>query len=199
MAGTTPTFNTPESLSPLLCRTDSDPRPVVLMTCGMAGSGKSSLSKWILSNHPSFKRLSIDSYIYTKYGLYSVDYPENMYHIYQDEAQSALQTELSQLLQHSSQDAILDLSCAFQKTRDEWKQLIEESGGRWVLAYLDVDDDELWRRVRARNQLAIKDGDSAFFMTNEIMESFLAGFERPIGEGEIVLRFDTKLYEDIDV
>ncbi|CAI7634355.1 unnamed protein product [Penicillium viridicatum] len=105
-----------------------------------------------------------------------------MYHNYQDEAQSALQTELPQLLQQGFQDVILDLSCAFQKTRDEWKQLIEESGGRWVLAYLDVDDDELRRRVRPRNQLAVKDGDSAFFMTNEILESFLAGFERPIGE-----------------
>lgn len=122
-----------------------------------------------------------------------------MYHNYQDEAQSALQTELPQLLQQGSQDAILDLSCAFQKARDEWKQLIEKSGGRWVLAYLDVDDDELRRRVRARNQLAVKDGDSAFFMTNEILESFLAGFERPIGEGEIVLRFDTKINEDTNV
>lgn len=165
----------------------------------LIGPGKSSLSKWILSNHPSFKRLSIDSYIYTKYGLYGVDYPENMYHNYQDEAQSALKTELPQLLQQGSQDAILDLTCAFQKTRNEWKQLIEESGGRWVLAYLDVDHDELWRQVRARNQLAVKDADSAFFMTNEILESFLAGFERPIGEGAIVLRFDTKLNEDIDV
>ena len=165
----------------------------------LIGSGKSSLSKWILSNHPSFKRLSIDSYIYTKYGLYSVDYPGNMYHNYQDEAQSALQTELPQLLQQGSQDIILDLSCAFQKTRDEWKQLIKESGGRWVLAYLDVDGDELRRRVRARNQLAVKDGDSAFFMTSEIMESYLAGFERPIGEGEIILRFDTKLGEEIDI
>lgn len=165
----------------------------------LIGSGKSSLSKWILSNHMSFKRLSIDSYIHTKYGLYSVDYPENMYHNYQDEAQSALQTELPQLLQQGSLDVILDLSCAFQKTRDKWKQLIEASGGRWVLAYLDVDDDELRRRVRARNQLPVKDGDSAFFMTNEILESFLAGFERPIGEGEIVLRFDTKFNAEIDV
>lgn len=68
-----------------------------------------------------------------------------------------------------------------------------------MLAYLDVDDDELRRRVRARNQLAVKDGDSAFFMTNEILERFLAGFERPIGEGEIILRFNTKLNEDINV
>lgn len=165
----------------------------------LTGSGKSSLSKWILSNHPSFKRLSIDSYIYTKYGLYGVDYPKDKYSDYQDEAQSALQNELARLLRQGSQNAILDLSCAFQQTRDQWKKLIEESGGRWVLAYLDVDDDELRRRVRARNQLTVKDGDSAFFVTNEILESFLTGFERPIGEGEVVLRFNTELNAGTDV
>lgn len=150
------------------------------------GSGKSSVSKWILSNHPSFKRFSIDSYIYTHYGLYNVDYPEKKYD-YQEEAESALWDELTQLIRQGSQDAILDFSFAFQETRDEWKDLIEKSGGRWVLAYLDVGADELRQRVRARNQLAVKDGDSAFFVTDQILESFIFGFERPIGEGEIVL------------
>ena len=58
--------------------------------------------------------------------------------------------------------------------------------------HLDVDADELRRRVRARNQLAVKDGDSAFFVTTQILESFIAGFERPIGEGEFVLRLDNE-------
>ena len=56
-----------------------------------------------------------------------------------------------------------------------------------MLVYLDVEPDELRRRVRARNQLAVKDGDSAFLVTEETLESFILGFERPIGEGEIVL------------
>ncbi|KAJ6179658.1 hypothetical protein N7519_010119 [Penicillium mononematosum] len=199
MAGSTLSFDTPESLSPLLCRTDSDPRPVVMMTCGMAGSGKSSLSKWVLSNHPSFKRLSIDSFIYTKYGLYGVDYPEDKYNDYQNEAERALRNELVQLLRQGSQDAILDLSFAFRESRNEWKDLIENSGGRWVLAYLDVDVDELRRRVTARNQLVVKDSDSAFFVTNEILESFIAGFERPIGEGEVILRLHNKFNTGTDL
>lgn len=56
-----------------------------------------------------------------------------------------------------------------------------------MLVYLDVGADELRRRVRARNRLNVKDGDSAFFVTDEILESFLAGFQRPIGEDEVVL------------
>lgn len=41
----------------------------------------------------------------------------------------------------------------YQQTRDEWKQLIKESRGRWALAYLDVDDDVA---AAARNQLTVK-------------------------------------------
>jgi predicted kinase len=157
---------------------------------GGPGSGKSSISKWIQSNHPSFHRLSIDSYIYSHHGLYGVDYPKEKYNDYQEEAAAALRSELAQLVQQGSRDAILDFAFAFQETRDEWKDLIEESGGRWVLVYLDVDADELRRRVKARNQLAVKDGDSAFLVTAEILESFIAGFERPVGEGEVVLRLN---------
>lgn len=155
--------------------------------CG-SGSGKSSLSKWILENHPSFKRLSIDSYIYAKYGLYGVDYPKEFYPDYQNEAERALRNKLSQLLQQKSQDVILDFSFAFQETRQDWKRRIEAAGGRWVLVYLEVDAGELRQRVRARNQLTRKDGDSAFFVTDEILESFISGFERPNGEHEVVLR-----------
>ncbi|KAJ0422235.1 AAA domain-containing protein [Aspergillus carlsbadensis] len=188
MPGSSTTYDTPAVLSPLLRRTRADPRPVVVMTCGIAGSGKSSLSKWITSAHPSFKRLSIDSYIYTHYGLYNIDFPKEKYNEYQEEAEAALRAELPALIQAGTHDAILDFSFAFQATRDEWKELIEEAGGRWVLAYLEVEDDELRRRVRERNALAVKDGDSAFVVTEQVLESFLMGFERPVGEEEVILR-----------
>jgi predicted kinase len=83
---------------------------------------------------------------------------------------------------------VLDFSFAFRETRDEWKHIAESNGARGVLFYLDVEADELRRRVRARNSLEMKDGDSAFFVTEKILEGYLTGFERPDGEGEIVLR-----------
>jgi predicted kinase len=152
------------------------------------GSGKSTLSKWILSRHPSFQRLSIDSYVYDNYGLYSIDYPAEKYSEYQVEAENELRKKLSKFLQEGSHDVILDFSFAFHEWRIDWKSLVERLGGRWVLVYLDVDAAELRRRVAARNQLAVKDADSAFPVTEEILESYIAGFEIPIGEGEIVLR-----------
>lgn len=82
---------------------------------------------------------------------------------------------------------VLDFSFAFRKTRDEWKDIAESNGARWVLFYLDVEADELRRRVIARNLLENKDGDSAFLVTVEVLERYIAGFERPDGEDEIVL------------
>ena len=55
------------------------------------------------------------------------------------------------------------------------------------MVYLRQDEDELRRRVRARNALANKDGDSAFDLTDETLSRWLKGFEVPIGEGEIKL------------
>lgn len=152
------------------------------------GSGKSSLSKWILSHYPSFERLSIDIWVYKHHGLYGVDYPAQKYSEYLDEAEEALRSELTLLLRHGARDVILDFSFAFQATRNEWKALIESHGSRWVLVYLDVNTEDLRRRVLARNELAVKDGDSAFPVTEEILNGYIAGFERPIGEGENILR-----------
>lgn len=153
----------------------------------LVGSGKSSISKSILSHYASFHRLSIDVHIYKTHGLYGVDYPAEKYGDFQQEAEEALHKELSQLLQQGAQNVILDFSFAFQHTRDEWKDLIESLGGRWVLVYLDVSSEELHRRVAARNQLAVKDADSAYPVTREVLERYLAGFEKPTGEGEITM------------
>ncbi|KAE8166018.1 P-loop containing nucleoside triphosphate hydrolase protein [Aspergillus tamarii] len=170
-----------------LCRTAADSRPIVLMTCGIAGSGKSTLAHSIVSAYPSFHRFSIDSYVYSHHGLWDIDYPRDQYEEYQLEAEEALRTELISALSEGQVDPVLDFSFAYRAVREEWKRLIEGSGGRWVLVFLDVDPAELRRRVRARNERVEKDGDSAFYVTEEILERYLTGFERPDGEGEIVL------------
>ncbi|KAL4786408.1 AAA domain-containing protein [Aspergillus varians] len=179
------------SLGTYLSRTASDPRPVVMMTCGVTGSGKTTLSKWIMKSYPGFRRLSTDMYIYVNHGHYDVDYPKTMYNEYQVAAERAMRTELAESLQ-AGKDLILDFTFAFQETRDEWKALIESYGGRWVLVALDVDTVEVKQRVRARNALPLrrKDGDSTFFVNEALLDSFIAGFEWPSGEGEIVMRLD---------
>ncbi|PKX88885.1 uncharacterized protein P174DRAFT_343223, partial [Aspergillus novofumigatus IBT 16806] len=58
------------------------------------------------------------------------------------------------------------------------RALISDSGGRWVLVYLDADSTEIRRRVAAMNTLA-EEGDLALYLTQDGLERYLSGFERP--------------------
>jgi predicted kinase len=136
---------------------------------------------------PSFQRFSVDVYIYDKHGLYGADYPRSKYEEYQIEAKEALTLQLRDLLRAKDRDAILDFSFAFKEVRDEYKTLIEEEEGRWVLVYLDVDEETLRQRIRERREGAV-DADSAFEVTEEVLARYLEGFQRPENEGETVLK-----------
>jgi predicted kinase len=145
-------------------------------------------------------RLSIDAYIHAHHGLYKIDYPDEKYEPYQIEAESSLRQQLENTLRSSAQRdgnlppyVILDFSFAHKETRDEWKNLIEQGGGRWILVYMDVEFDEIRRRVRERNHqretgVRKNDADAAYDVTKEVLEMYIQGFERPVGEGEINLR-----------
>ncbi|KFY42255.1 hypothetical protein V494_02502 [Pseudogymnoascus sp. VKM F-4513 (FW-928)] len=166
---------------------DSDNRRVVLMTCGVSGSGKSTLAKAVVAKFPSFIRLSIDGYIYDKYGAYDRDYPASKYSEYQDEANDALKVRLQKILQDGKNDVVMDLSFAFRASRDEYRKIIEAGGARAVLVYLKTDVSELRRRIEERAAAGL-DADSAFKMTPEIFDRYVNGFEKPVGEGELVIQ-----------
>ena len=68
------------------------------MTCGISGSGKSTLSHNILSSYPTFTRLSIDAIIFSKHGVYDIDYPSSLYSNLQIEARAIVDEELEGLL-----------------------------------------------------------------------------------------------------
>lgn len=154
----------------------------------------------MVKNYPTLTRLSIDKYIQVHHGLWKIDYPAEKYESYQSEAENSLRQQLKNTLHESAQRGgslpphiILDFSFAFKESRDEWKHLIEQGGGRWILIYMDVQFDEIRRRVRERNyQREIgerkNDADAAFDVTEEILELYIRGFERPVEEGEIILR-----------
>ncbi|KAF2427514.1 ATP/GTP-binding protein [Tothia fuscella] len=177
-----------EVLIPYLLRTKDDPRPVVLMTSGIAGAGKSTLSKAVISKLPSFTRLSIDGYVHSKYGLYAIDYPREKYAEYLAEAQKAMRQQLREIIgAKDGGDVVLDSTLAFKEDRDDWARVVREGGGRRVLVYLDAKKEILWKRIQERQAIE-RNADSAFEMTEAILDSYLRGFEVPRGEGEVVLR-----------
>ncbi|XP_044715623.1 AAA domain-containing protein [Hirsutella rhossiliensis] len=99
-----------DMILPLLRRTASDPRPVVVMTCGLSGAGKSTLAKGIIDRLPHLTRLSIDAIIFERHGLYAINYPADEYAAHQAEALKYLTDELGLLLRTERQDVVLDLS-----------------------------------------------------------------------------------------
>jgi predicted kinase len=176
-----------DRLEPLLKQTAGDPRPVVLATCGMAGAGKSTLSKTVLGRLPHFTRLSVDETVFQHHGVYGIDYPADMalYDRYLDEASEQLMTTFKELLT-KRQDVILDRSFYSKKERDEFLRVIDQLGGRRVLVFLKADKDLLWERITSRSKAA-KTANNALDISRELFESYWAGFENPSGEGEIVV------------
>ena len=155
---------------------------LVAMMCGVAGSGKTTFAQKL--EERGFIRLSIDEEIWATYGRYGIDYPIEMYENLKVEAELKLRNELVNLL-NEKYNVVIDFSFWQRKRRNEYKKLIEDGGGMWKLIYLKVHPNELRERLRIRSQRF--DANAAFTITEEILSSFLMGFEIPSGEGEIII------------
>lgn len=152
-----------------------------------AGSGKSTLSKSIVNTLPNFSRLSIDQLLHAAHGMYGIDYDTSLYQEYQVEAGHEFVAELRRLLTHKPPiNVVLDRSFYAKSDRDGYRKLVTELGGRCVLVYFDATKEVLWRRIKERTARG-RDADSAFDVTEEILDGYLSGFERPDGEGEVVI------------
>jgi predicted kinase len=160
----------------------SDVTPLVVMMCGVAGSGKTTFSQRL--EKEGFVRLSIDEEIWATKGGYGVDFPIEKIEEYKKEAERTLRTRLLKLI-HEKQQVVIDFSFWDRARRDRYKQLIEESGGNWKLIYLKVHPDNLRERLTLRNK---RFDANSFPISDELLISYLEGFEIPEGEGEIVLK-----------
>ena len=156
--------------------------PRVVMMCGVAGSGKTTFAQQL--EKEGFVRLSIDEEIWATKGRYGIDYSIEMYEQLKVEAELKLRDELVILLREK-RNVVIDFSFWQRKKRIDYKNLIEEAGGAWKLIYLKVHPNELRERLRLRSKRF--DANAAFTITEEILSSFLNGFEVPLDEGEIVI------------
>lgn len=146
---------------------------------------------------PNFVRLSADGEVFKKYGLFAIDYPAEKYEEYLDEAADLVRNELVRLLRDEpDKDIVLDLSFWNKEYRDEYKALVDAAKARWVLVFLEADKETLWGRIQSRRAkrdgaalgTAERNGDSAYDISEEVFEMYWGGFERPEGEGEIVVQ-----------
>lgn len=159
----------------------NDLTPLVVMMCGVAGSGKTTFSKQL--EKEGFVRLSIDEEIWATHGRYGLDYPSGRIEEYKIKAENKLRNLLIKLISEKKQ-VVIDFSFWERKKRDQYKQLIENSGGKWKLIYIKVHPDDLRERIKIRNKRV---DANAFPVTEEMLDSYLNGFEIPKDEGEIVI------------
>lgn len=115
-----------------------------------------------------------------------MDYPASLdiYEQYSTEANVIYDERLRALLSHGKQNIILDRSFYSKEDRDEFKKRIERAGARWVLVFLDVKREELWKRIQNRRAAEIN-ADSALEITDDLFAMYWDGFDWPSGEGEI--------------
>ncbi|MET3728121.1 putative kinase [Fictibacillus halophilus] len=165
----------------LIYREQNAVTPLVVMMCGVAGSGKTTFSQQLEKN--GFVRLSIDEEIWATNGRWGIDFPMERFEEYRKEAEDKLRKRLIQLI-HEKQQVVVDFSFWDRARRNEYKKLIENSGGKWKLIYLKVHTDELRKRLKLRNK---RFDANSFPISDELLNSYLNGFEVPSGEGEIVV------------
>jgi len=156
--------------------------PLVVMMCGVAGSGKTTFAQQL--EKEGFVRLSIDEEIWATNGRFGIDFPVEKYEEYKEVAERKLRNQLVKLIQNK-QHVVVDFSFWQRSRREKYKQLIEEAGGKWKLIYLKVHPNDLRERLKIRSQRF--DANAAFTITEEILTSYITGFEAPTGEGEIII------------
>ena len=155
----------------------------VVLMCGVAGAGKTTYAQGLEAR--GYVRLSIDEVIWERFGRFGVDYDAGRYDEYSAAAETALRARLLELVRRGD-DVVVDRSFWRRAARDEYKQLLADAGARWELVYLKVDREQLRERLAAR---AVRfDANAAFPITDDTLDRFLAGFEEPCDEGEIVIR-----------
>lgn len=159
----------------------NDVTPLVVMMCGVAGSGKTTFSK--ILEQEGFVRLSIDEEIWTTNGRWGIDFPMEKIDEYKQDAEEKLRNQLIKFIQ-DKQQVVIDFSFWDRVRRNRYKKLIGDSGGKWKLIYLNVHHDDLRKRLTIRNQ---RFDANSFPISEELLTSYLKGFEIPKGEGEIII------------
>jgi predicted kinase len=159
-----------------------EPAPgVVVMMCGLAGSGKTTYALGLAGR--GYLRLSVDEVIWRRLGrdLMLLDPAEREHQL--ATAEHEVSEELIRLVT-AKKPVVLDMSFWNRAARDRYKALIEMHGGTWRLIYLKAGPGVLRRRLAVRNA---QGGPNNVTVSAELLDRYLAGFEEPCGEGEHVI------------
>lgn len=168
----------------LLPDLDGTERGLVVMLCGLPGSGKSTYARAL--ERRGYIRLSIDEVIWERIGHDAAELDPADYEKLKSAAEQELWDELIRLLA-AKEPVVIDYSFRSRAIRHRYKSAIESHGCRWQLIRLKADLGTLRRRLAIRNEMT---GANSVTVSGELLDRYAATFEEPIGEGERVILQD---------
>jgi predicted kinase len=151
------------------------------MLCGLPASGKSTYAQKLMSD--KLPKLSMDEEVYKRYGRAGVDYPNNEYLERYEIIRAELEEKIVDLLKQK-RSFILDYGYWRRAAREKHKKLIEAYGGEWKLLYFKASPELVAKRIEKRNK---RTDANAFPVTKVMLCDFIARFEEPQGEGEVII------------
>jgi predicted kinase len=155
---------------------------LVVLMCGIAGSGKTTLSQRLEAQ--GFTRLSIDEEVWQRFGRHGIDFPASEYQDRLVVAHGHLRDRLAELMARRV-PAVVDSAFWNRAARERYKALVEQAGCRSQLIYLKTPLALVQARLAVRNQRL--EANAPFLITDDILARFAAGFEEPVDEGALVV------------
>lgn len=121
--------------------------PTLYLTCGLPGSGKTSLAKMIEQEAPAL-RLTADDWLHALYP--GISTPEAETGPCRERVES-LQWQIALRAIRLECNVVVDWGVWSRAERDTFREEARAAGARVVLCVLDLPFDELWDRVSRRN------------------------------------------------
>lgn len=149
--------------------------PTLYLTCGLPGSGKTTLAKRLEQDVPAL-RLTADEWLHELYPDISTSEAEEGAIRRPVER---LQWNLALRALQLGCDVVLDFGVWGREERDLFRTGAREVGARVVLCLLDPSVDELWERLSRRNA---DRPFGAFEIPKEALLRWADRFQRPTAE-----------------
>jgi predicted kinase len=141
----------------------------LVLTCGLAGSGKSTYAKSLEAQ--GWLRLSIDVAAW-ELGYTSHPLPSQI----RDEIVARQQAQLAAALS-AGQNVVVDYAFYSRTMRDEYRALGHQHGAEVEVVCFQVARDELLTRLAQRETRSPGPDDA--LVTEALLDRFIAGFEWP--------------------